>query len=257
MKKDQDALHLLWQQEEQAAFQGWDFSRLSGRWQEGELPWDYRAMVLQALTPHARLLDMGTGGGEFLLSLGHPPALTCATEGYPPNLLLCEQKLSPLGVTVKEVAEDDILPFPDNSFDLIINRHESFDAAEVFRCLRQEGRFITQQVGARNNESLSHRLIADYTPAYPNHTLAHNESMLQQAGFDIQTAQEAYPPLRFFDVGAIVYFAKIIEWEFPGFSVDKCFDRLLALQAEMARDGFVESREHRFVVVCRKPVLIR
>ena len=35
-----------------------------------------------------RLLDMDTGGGEFLLSLGHPFERTAATEGYPPNVEL-------------------------------------------------------------------------------------------------------------------------------------------------------------------------
>lgn len=30
--------------------------------------------------------------------------------------------------------------------------------------------------------------------------------------------------------GAFVWFARIIEWEFPGFSVERCFDRLLRMQ---------------------------
>ena len=38
---------------------------------------------------------------------------------------------------------------------------------------------------------------------------------------------EAYRPIEFFDVGAFVWFAQIIVWEFPDFSVDKCFEHLL------------------------------
>ena len=42
------------------------------------------------LSPESRLLDIDTGGGEFLLSLNHPPENTSATEGYPPNVSLCQ-----------------------------------------------------------------------------------------------------------------------------------------------------------------------
>lgn len=44
----------------------------------------------------------------------------------------------------------------------------------------------------------------------------------------------------FYDVGALVYFAKIIEWEFPGFSVDACFGNLCKLQKELDANGFIK-----------------
>ena len=50
--------------------------------------------------PEKELLDMGTGGGEFLLTLGHPGEHTTVTEGYPPNVQLCRQRLEPLGIQV-------------------------------------------------------------------------------------------------------------------------------------------------------------
>jgi len=56
----------------------------------------------------------------------------------------------------------------------------------------------------------------------------------------------------FTDIGAIVYFAKIIEWEFPNFSVSRCFDALLNLQNILEKQGCIESREHRFFLVCKK-----
>jgi len=49
-----------------------------------------------------------------------------------------------------------------------------------------------------------------------------------------------------------VYFAKIISWEFPGFSVDKCFEELCKLNEELKIKGYIESFEHRFIIVCRK-----
>ena len=79
-----------WLREERAAhIHGWDFSHIAGRYEEdGDLPWDYEAVVRAYLRPAKRLLDIDTGGGEFLLTLRHPPENTSATEGYPPNIAL-------------------------------------------------------------------------------------------------------------------------------------------------------------------------
>ena len=71
-----------WKAEEEIAhIHGWDFSRIEGRYmEEGDLPWDYREEILRHLKPEMRILDIDTGGGEFLLSLNHPHANTAATE---------------------------------------------------------------------------------------------------------------------------------------------------------------------------------
>ena len=42
--------------------------------------------------------------------------------------------------------------------------------------------------------------------------------------------EEAFPKTQFADIGAIVFYAKVIPWEFPDFSVERYCDRLLALQ---------------------------
>ena len=66
----------LWLEEErQAHIKGWDFSHIAGRYTEqDDLPWSYEALIRQTLTPEKRILDIDTGGGELLLSLGHPYA---------------------------------------------------------------------------------------------------------------------------------------------------------------------------------------
>lgn len=112
--------------EEQKQLTGWDFSCLDGRMVSGKLPWDYKAIVKSYLKPSDMLLDMGTGGGEVLLTLGHSYALTAVTEGYPPNIKLCMERLAPLDIRVYAVT-DDTLPIEDAAFDVIINRHESYD----------------------------------------------------------------------------------------------------------------------------------
>ena len=241
-----------WRHEEEFSFKGWDFSHIGGRWESEPLPWDYREIIKTYLKSTDFLLDMGTGGGEFLLSLAHPHALTSVTEAYPPNVELCRQRLAPLGISVKQTYEDEKLPYADASFDMVVNRHESYDLSEVERVLKSGGYFITQQVGGKNNNDLSRRLLDGFVPQFPNHTLNACVLALEKQGFTVLRAEKAYPYLRFFDVGALVYFAKIIEWEFPDFSVEASFEKLCACQAEVEARGFVQGTEHRFLTVARK-----
>ena len=248
---DIEKLKYEWQQEEDNTFSGWDFSHLDGRWESETLRWDYKKIVASTLNRSDRLLDMGTGGGEFLLGLNHPYNLTSATEGYLRNYKLCMEKLAPLGIDVRLIENNSEIPFDDSSFDIVINRHESFDVKEVRRVLKPGGLFITQQVGGKNNRDLSEKLISNFRPRYPHFTLQNTVSKFKSNGFDIFISDEQLSELKFFDVGAIVYYAKIIEWEFPDFSVYSNFDRLLVLHKEIEQKGFIQSAEHRFIIVAR------
>lgn len=102
-----DNLKQIWLKEQEAAhIHGWDFSHINGRYEEdNDLTWDYKQIVLSYLKDDMKLLDIDTGGGEFLLSLHHPYHNTSATEGYLPNVLLCERTLLPLGINFKEMSQ--------------------------------------------------------------------------------------------------------------------------------------------------------
>ena len=58
--------------------------------------------------------------------------------------------------------------------------------------------------------------------------------------------------IKFYDVGAFVWFAHIIEWEFPKFSVDKCFEPLLEMQKKIDTEGCIEGTIHRYLIVAQK-----
>jgi len=241
-------------EEREAHIHGWDFSHIDERYTEEEdIPWDYRAEILRRLTPQMRLLDMDTGGGEFLLSLGHPHENTAATEGYPPNIELCRRELAPLGIDFRAANGQGPLPFADGEFDMVINRHGDFNADEAGRVLKPGGLFITQQVGAENDRELVELLLPGETqPPFPEQHCGIAAEKFRAAGFKILDARECFRPIKFFDVGALVWFARIIEWEFPGFSVDRCLDRLLLAQEMLERDGFIEGRIHRFFIAAEK-----
>lgn len=247
-------LRQAWLQEEAIAhMKGWDFSHLQGRYTEEEnLPWDYDVIVRSHLSPEKTLLDMGTGGGEFLLTLGHPPAMTTVTEGYPPNAELCREWLAPLGIRVVEADGEDPLPLPDSAFDLVINRHEPYNIPELRRILKPGGLFITQQVGEDNDRDLAELLLPGTEKPFPGLNAVKQARRFREAGFTVLRQEEAFRPIRFFDVGALVWFARVIPWEFPDFSVEACFGRLLEAQRILEEKGEIRGMTHRFLLVARK-----
>ena len=246
-----------WLAEERCAhIRGWDFSHIADRYEEeDDLPWNYRDTVLRCLTPEARLLDVDTGGGEFLLSLGHPCRLLAAMEGYPPNADLCREKLPPLGVTFREAGGDAArYPFADGTFDLVLNRHGDFNIGEIKRVLKPGGIFITQQVGAENDRELVELLLDPVPPLpFPGQYLRLVRERFETAGFEIPAAQEAFRAIRFWDVGALVWFARVISWEFPGFRVRDYLENLYRAQELLDREGVIAGRTHRFLLTARKP----
>lgn len=251
---DVQRLKERWKQEEaQAHIHGWDFSHINDRYKEEEdLPWSYREIVRSYLQENTELLDIDTGGGEFLLSLGHPYGHTSATEGYPPNVALCRSLLPPLGIRFREMSDPANMPFEDRAFDLVINRHGDYRVPEVSRVLKGDGFFITEQVGEDNDRDLVELLLPGTAKPFPGWNLCTQRARLQAAGFEIIKAEECFRPIRFYDVGALVWFARIIEWEFPGFSVDACLERLLEAQRILDTHGVIEGRIHRFLLVAQK-----
>lgn len=212
------------QEEKQAHIHGWDFSHIRGRYEEeNDFPWDYAAIIRSYLKDNFRPLDMDTGGGEFLLSLRHPHMRTSATEGYLPNVQLCREKLLPLGIDFREMKAPSQMPFESGQFDMVINRHGDYCISELFRVLKKG-----------------------------NLNLPAQRALFQEAGFEILKTGECFRPIRFFDVGALVWFARIIEWEFPGFSVDNCLEQLIKAQEILEKNGVIEGTIHRYLIVGRK-----
>ena len=243
-----------WKAEEEIAhIHGWDFSHMDGRYTEQEdLPWDYRTVIEEYLTPEMKILDIDTGGGEFLLSLNHPYENTAAMENYPPNVALCREVLLPLGIDFRSGDGKGKLPFDDGSFDMVINRHGDFNAEEIYRVLKPGGLFITQQVGAQNDRELVELLCGKAPVPFPEQYLKRASEKFEDAGFTILRGEEAFRPIRFLDVGVLVWFARIIQWEFPGFSVDTHLENLLNAQKILEEQGSIDGSIHRFLLVARK-----
>ncbi len=233
-------------------FTGWNFVHIKEKWETDPLSWNYKEIIKKYLNKDMSLLDMGTGGGEFLLGLEHPYDKTSVTESYAPNIAICLDKLSPLGITVYPIDTDEKLPIDDETFDIVINRHESYDVEEIKRILKRDGIFITQQVGKNNNSDLAKFLNPNYKTLFPEADLKTQVEKLVKKEFEILFQKEEFPKLRFFDIGAFAYFANIISWEFQDFDIDNMIDRLYELNKKIEKYGFIESTEHRYIIVAKK-----
>ncbi len=243
----------LLREADQLPIQGWSFDTIRGRWQTSKPPWDFGGMVRDAIAPGTRLLDLGTGGGEFLSSLSPLPKQTWATEGYLPNLPAARARLEPLGVQVIPISDDHRITLPGGSIDVVMDRHEAFDAREVARVLTLGGKFITQQVGKMNYHELMDRFGVNPEPSR-NHCESSEElaAEIAEAGLSALLQREARWEERFLDVGAVVYFLRMAPWEVPGFSVDRFRKTLTSIHKEIRDKGYWGLTAHRLLVLASK-----
>lgn len=240
-----------WYKEEKMFFEGWDFSYLENRWKSEPLSWSYEEIVKEYLTADKKLLDIGTGGGEFLLSLNHPYENTAATESWQPNIELCQKNLVPLGIDFCPTKSGEKINLRSNSFDIIVDRHAEYDEKEIKRLLKPGGVFITQQVGSRNCSDLAERLNKN-PQKVELFSLQTEMQKFEKENFFVKRIAEEYPWLTFTDVGAIVYFAKRIVWTFPDFSVENNCEQLKKLQVQLNKDKEIKTVQHRFLLIAQK-----
>ncbi|TYB30507.1 MAG: class I SAM-dependent methyltransferase [Candidatus Mcinerneyibacterium aminivorans] len=234
---------------------GWGFEYIekTGRCSEQPLKWGYGSKVIPEIRKANYFLDMGTGGGELLKLFSPFPKYSFATEGYKPNIKIARQNLEKYNVEVKEIRDDSDLGFECNYFDLIINRHESYDPGEVNRILKKDGIFITQQVGSKDCCDLNELLEAPKNQYYSNNwNLDNAVKSLEENGVKIIEKMEDFPKIRFYDTGAIVFFLKTVIWQIPDFSTDQYLDGLKKISKMIKKRGYIEFLQHRFFIKSKK-----
>jgi SAM-dependent methyltransferase len=242
----------FWKAEEQKPFSGWDFSYLDGKMFIEQPPWSYPSLASEIMHDRSSVLDMGTGGGELLLQLKKdwPPKVT-ATEAYPPNQKLARQRLAPWGVRLVDVLrEADLTPFADGEFDLVINRHTEFEAAEVARNLSPGGVFLTQQVHGLSSIELLACFGAE--PQYPEATPEYYVPRLKAAHLKLNDLREWSGKMSFIDVGALVYYLRAAPWVVDGFSVETHAKHLMSLQRKLEKGGTLNFGVRRYLIEAQR-----
>ena len=233
-------------------FAGWDFTYIDGRRIEDPLPWSYETLTRESLARSSSAVDLGTGGGEWLLQFKDVfPSRMAATEGYPSNLRLARERLASYGVTVYDSPGrlDDVLPFPDESFDLVLDRHSAFNAAEVARILTPGGVLMTQQVDGRQTDV---QAAFEAEPLWSYFTLEFLLSRLHGLPLVVEIAREWTGEVRFTNLGAMVYWFKAVPWIVPGFTVETHLPYLEILQRRLEVDGLLTFHHTHMLVRAKK-----
>ncbi len=261
-----DRIDALLDEAERQPFVGWDFTWLRGRLDSQPLPWNYTEAVVVRAKESVDLLDLGTGGGEWLASLPYRPPLTVATEAWLPNVALAKNRLAGLGVHVVQVepARDNTgkpitgqprtLPFVDGAFHLVVSRHEAFEVSEVARILAPGGWFITQQADAGNDDDYWRLMGLEPRQVAPTDRWASwLPAQLRTAGLHV-VAYDSAPLVQVIrDVGALAWNLKAIAWMVPDFSIERYRGKLREVQQRIDRDGPIEVRQARFWIQATKP----
>ncbi|OHV00693.1 class I SAM-dependent methyltransferase [Mycobacterium talmoniae] len=235
---------------------GWDFSWLDGRATEQRPSWGYQRLLRGRLAQVASALDVDTGGGEVLAGAGPFPPTMAATEPWPPNLPLATRRLHPLGVVVVATTGEPPLPFADAAFDLVCSRHPGALWWDEFaRVLTPGGSYFAQHVGALYFPNLIEYFVGPYRPVLQRGQLNPETAADQVAAAGLQVVDLRHEQIRveFFDVGALIYFLRKLNWVVPGFSVARYRDRLHGLHRRIEADGAFVTHTSRVLIEARKP----
>lgn len=136
------------------ASNGWDFSSVKCTAEGNGI--DLYSDVVQHCSPSTLLLDIGTGGGEAVLSISEKALLLVGIDqssGMIGTALRNLKQSNTDNVRFLEMSAEK-LDFPDGFFDVVSCRHSMFDAAEVARVLKKGGIFLTQQVAENDKTNL-------------------------------------------------------------------------------------------------------
>jgi SAM-dependent methyltransferase len=234
---------------------GWDFSRV--RDEVGPVPWDYMEVARRYLSPMQRVLDIGTGGGERFLALAPGFGSGIGIDAAPEMVEVATENAARVdNCAVKFLAMDAAaLEFPDQSFDVVLNRHSVAYVDEIGRVLKPGGLFIAQQVGARNTAAIcavfgcgpgghyqeeSGQTVADWVEAFA------------ARGFAIWCRGEYDVPYTFLDVESFVFWLKAIPMP-EDFDVERHWPQVNAILVHHQTPRGIVTNEHRELLIVRKP----
>lgn len=238
---------------------GWNFSSMNVF--SEKIGWNFYEEVVRHTRSSDLLLDIGTGGGEAVLSIAKEALLLVGIdlaqgmiETAQQNLLAAETHSAGTHSNVRFLQMDaEKLDFPDFFFNVVSSRHSGFSASEVFRVLDTGGIFLTQQVSEHDKSNISEAFGRGQSLGIQPGTLMERyKHELQTAGFhDIQARQynvvEHYATPE--DLMFLLTHAPII----PDFGkVEADFERFQQFVKENRDEKGIRTNSARFMITARK-----
>ncbi|NEN86902.1 class I SAM-dependent methyltransferase [Paenibacillus elgii] len=163
---------------------GWDFSNVKCI-SEG-IKWDFYSEVTKACKKSDLLLDIGTGGGEAILTIAEAALLLVGIDQSTGMIETATNNLANSGranVRFLQMDAQELL-FPENFFNIVSCRHSVFYAKEIAKVLVKEGIFLTQQVSENDKLNIKEAFGRGQALGITGGTLKHQcIAELSEAGF--------------------------------------------------------------------------
>lgn len=233
---------------------GWDFSRMTT--EREPVPWDYLEIVSNFLRLTDVVLDIGTGGGERLLSLSNNFGTAVGVDPDPGMVRVArDNAVGRSNVRFLRASAERLAPLDDGTFDVVLTRHAPVYVPELDRVTKADGLFICQEVGARNMANIRHAFNTGSDALY----LDAQQSMLNDlSARGWQLIAEAQYNVHYWvkDVPSLVFWFKAIAGanEIPAdFSIATHHGVVNALIRQFGSQRGLATNEHRTLTIARKP----
>ena len=234
---------------------GWDFSKIIRRMKVVGKKWSFLEIIKKYISKETILLDIGTGGGEKLLQIAKFVKRAYGIDNTRGMIATAKKNLTKSKISNIEfkLADAKKLPFPNEYFDVVISRHAPFYAKEVYRVLKPNGLFITQQVGEKDAENIKRIFGRGQSFGKKSGTLMNKYIQeLKNSGFKI---------LRKDTYNATVYYANMADLIFilkntptiPDFNIKKDQKFLEEIEQKYKTKDGIKTNSFRFLIICKKP----
>jgi SAM-dependent methyltransferase len=233
---------------------GWDFSRMST--EREPVPWDFVDIVIRYLKPTDTVLDVGTGGGERLLSLAPHYRQAVGIDPDPEMIQVARANgLNFSQVEFLEMGAED-LSLDHAMFDVVLTRHAPTYVPELDRVTKPGGLFICQGVGAHNMANIRQAFKTGSPTLYEELVRAQLKDLVAR-GWHIMVHGDYDVRYWVKDLPSLLFWFKAIAGanEVPAdFSVTRHQQTINFLVQQHSSDKGLVTNEHRTLLIARKPI---
>lgn len=241
-----------------AEVEGWDF-RGAEPVPDSE-PWRWDEEVRAVCTPSARVLDIGTGGGEVFREYADAFELGLGVDRSAERISVAQRHT--LDANLRFVVMDGaLLGIRDASLDVVLARCADYDPPEVHRVLRPGGVFVTLQMADHDTQNVFEAFLwgsygAYWRSLFESHDMPYRTSLDAAADFqDLGCTEIRYEeydvPQYFRDVASLLLFLKASPLP-ERFDPDVHYEAFASLVRDYGRERGIETNAHRELLVVRK-----
>jgi len=234
---------------------GWDFSKIDKRTKTVGEKWDFLEIVKNYVSNETILLDIGTGGGEKLLEIAKFVEKAYGIDNSRSMITTANRNLRKakmLNVEFK-LADAKKLPFTEESFDVAMCRQAPFYAEEVFRVLKPNGVFLSQQVGEENKQNIKEIFGRGQSfGEKPGSFMSDCIQELENAGLKILRTDTYNATEYYTDMADLIFLLRNTPI-MPDFDIEKDERHLEEIEKKYKTKNGIKTNSSRFLIICKKP----